>query len=135
MAYNPTLYSPYGQPQPYTWSQPVWQASPQQVSNQPINGLVSVTGAEGAKAYPLPPNSSMPLFDANEDVMYVKTTDGAGFPTVKAYRFEQVEAPEAQAPQYATREDFERLEKRIEQLASRREAGHAKQSVSEPAGE
>lgn len=27
----------------------------------------------------MPPNSVVPLFDADNDIMYVKSTDGAGF--------------------------------------------------------
>lgn len=31
----------------------------------------------------MPPNSEMPLFDStNDGVMFIKTTDGAGFPTI-----------------------------------------------------
>ena len=55
---------------------------------QPIHGFVYVNGIEGAYAYQLPPNSEMPLFDANVDgLMYVKTTDGAGYPTVQSVQF------------------------------------------------
>ncbi|MBR1445460.1 MAG: hypothetical protein IJ586_00025 [Alloprevotella sp.] len=116
MAYNPSIYSPYG------WGQQI-------TAPQPINGLVSVTGMEGARAYQLPPNSSMPLFDANEDIMYVKTTDGAGFPTVKAYRFALLEQQEAQNAEYVSRAEFEALVAKIEEL---KEVRHAEQPVPEP---
>lgn len=120
MAYNPTLYNPYGQPQPYSWSQPVWQSTPQQVSNQPVNGLVSVTGMEGAKAYQLPPNSSMPLFDSNEDMLYLKTTDAGGFPTIRAFRFEAADSEEQpkDTAEYATKEDLDALAAKVEELAA-----------------
>lgn len=119
MAYNPQAYMP---------NQQAWGYHPQMT--QAVNGLVSVTGIDGARAYPLPPNSSMPLFDANDDVMYVKTTDGAGFPTVKAYRFEQVDAEEPKAG-YVTRGEFDELARRLDALAERKEAGHAKQPIPE----
>ena len=80
---------------------------------QPVNGLISVTGIEAARAYPLPPNSSMPMFDADKDVMYVKTTDGAGFPTVKAYEFNLVEAP-TRGADYVSREEFNALVERLD---------------------
>lgn len=99
MPYNP--YMPY---------QSTWQQQP-----QPINGLVSVTGIEGAKAYQLPPNSSMPLFDANSDILYLKTTDGAGFPTVRAFSFTEI-GTEQPTHDYVTREDFNALVKRVEGL-------------------
>ena len=49
---------------------------------QPIHGFVYVNGIEGARAYQMPPNSEMPLFDNANDVLYIKVTDGAGFPTI-----------------------------------------------------
>lgn len=52
--------------------------------------LIRVTGIEGAKAYQMPPNSVVALFDANEDMFYVKSSDGAGFPTIRSFKFEEV---------------------------------------------
>lgn len=49
--------------------------------------LIRVTGLEGAKAYQMSANSVVPLFDANEDIMYIKSTDGAGFPTIRTFSF------------------------------------------------
>ena len=48
------------------------------------NQLIRVTGIDGAKAYQMAANSTVALFDSNEDIMYVKTTDGAGFGTIRA---------------------------------------------------
>lgn len=59
--------------------------------------LIRVTGMDGAKAYQMPPNSVVPLFDADNDIMYVKSTDGAGFPTIRAFAFQPVENPTPQA--------------------------------------
>lgn len=50
--------------------------------------LIRVTGYEGAKAYQMMPNSTVALFDGNDDIMYIKTTDGAGFATIKTFKFE-----------------------------------------------
>lgn len=117
MAYNPNLYMPqYGgyQQQPTSWSY-------QPMSAQPINGLVSVTGMEGAKAYQLPPNSSMPLFDGNEDVLYVKTTDAAGYPTIKTFRFEPMEPIEANIveAEYVPRSEFDELVEQVRKLVEK----------------
>ena len=107
MAYNASLYNPY---------QPSYGQSAAYMA-QPVNGLVSVTGIDGAKAYQLPPNSSMPLFDANDDILYLKTTDGAGFPTIRTFSFAPVEEhPEATA-EYVTREDFDALLARVDELS------------------
>lgn len=51
---------------------------------QAIHGFIYVSGIEGARAYPLPPGSEMPLFDSQQDgVMYVKQTDAVGVATIK----------------------------------------------------
>ena len=112
MAYNPAIYMPQYYPQTN------WSYQPQAVTSQPINGLVSVTGIEGAKAYQLPPNSSMPLFDGNEDVLYVKTTDAAGYPTIKTFTFKPMEPIEAKPIEadYVPRSEFDALVSEVKQL-------------------
>lgn len=114
MAYSANIYSPYA-PQQFqpTVPQPIWGYQ----AGQPINALVSVTGLEGAKAYQLPPNSSIALFDGNADLMYVKTTDAAGYPTIRTFRFEPVEQAPAPQADYVSREDFDALVKRVEELS------------------
>lgn len=56
MAYNPQMYMPNSYQYGY---QPNWGYQPSQMNAQPVNGLVSVTGIDGAKAYQLPPNSNV----------------------------------------------------------------------------
>lgn len=118
MAYNPNLYM-----QNY---QPSWLYTPS--VTQPVNGLVSVTGIEGAKAYQLPPNSSMPLFDGNQDLMYVKTTDAAGYPTIKTFRFEPMEPIEAKAEavDYVPRSEFDALVAEVRELIDKPKPNHAR---------
>lgn len=89
-------------------------------AQQPVHGFVYVTGLEGAKAYPMPPNSEMPLFDSNGDVLYIKTTDGAGYPTITVCDCKRREPVNVgnQTAEYVTKDEFERT---IEQL---REALH-----------
>lgn len=102
--------------------------NPYQVS-QPVNGLVSVNGMNGAQAYPLPPNSQIALFDENEDKFYVKKTDSAGFPTVVAYTFEAAEHP---APvDTVSREEFDKLVAAVEALG--KGGGNGEQPVPKAA--
>ena len=107
MPYNPyfSQYSAFQNPQP----QPQYVPNMQGVQ-QPVHGFVYVTGIEGARAYPLPPNSDMPLFDSKEDVLYVKTTDGAGFPTVKRVPLEYPveESQGGVSGDYVTRDELDR---------------------------
>lgn len=104
----------YGNPYPLRYQQP---QAPAQTYYQPMApipqqqtapGLIQVTGLEGAKAYPLPPNSVAALFDADRDVMYIKRTDAGGYPTIAAYTFAPMqEAAPTQQPEYVTRQEFE----------------------------
>ena len=80
---------------------------------QPQQGLIQVNGLEGARAYPLGPNSAVPLFDANSDVMYVKRTDAGGYPTIQAYTFAPVQDTPQQQPEYVTRQEFNELKEMI----------------------
>ena len=84
----------------------------------PVNGLTKVTGIDGARAYMLPPNSSMPLFDSDDDIMYVKFTDGAGFPTIKTYRFQLVEPEVETTGDFVTRDEFDKLFAMVSAIAS-----------------
>ena len=95
---------------------------------QPVNGLVSVTGIDGARAYQLPPNSSMPLFDADRDVLYVKTTDAGGYPTIRTFEFKPVDSARAEETRqggYVTRSEYDALVAKVEELAGK-EAGVGK---------
>lgn len=69
--------------------------------------LTRVTGMDGAKAYRMPPNSVVPSFDADNDIMYVKSTDGAGFPAIRAFAFQPVEDKREPVRQYVTHGEFD----------------------------
>lgn len=77
--------------------------------------LIRVTGIEGARAYQMLPNSTVALFDGCEDIMYIKSTDGAGFPTIRVFRFEPVDQMQNQQGQ-VTREEFDSLRKELENV-------------------
>ena len=103
--------------------------------NQPMNNqqflpqiqtqnLIRVNGIEGAKAYQMSANSIVSLFDANEDIMYIKSTDGAGFPSIRTFSFTEVkeENKPAQQVDYISREEFEEFKKEL--------MNNGKQSIS-----
>lgn len=99
--------------QPTAPSQPYYQ--PMVPIPQPQEGLIRVTGVDGAKAYPVAPNSVVPLFDADRDVMYIKSADAGGFPTIRAFTFAPMQdAAPAPAPDYVTRAEFDDLKEMIE---------------------
>lgn len=58
---------------------------PYQANRQEV---VRVNGQNGANAYMLPPNSSILLLDETAPIIWLKTTDGAGYPTLTPYKIE-----------------------------------------------
>lgn len=86
-------------------------------------GLIRVNGLDGAKAYQVAPRDTVALFDVNDDVFYVKSADDGGFPTIKAYRFVEMDLTGAKPTNdYVTKAEFEELRKEVQ--------SYAEQSVS-----
>ena len=85
-----------------------------------VNQLIRVTGIDGAKAYQMAANSTVALFDSNEDIMYVKTTDGAGFGTIRAFSFSEIDLSATAKPtatEYVTKAEFEKLRNEVQTYA------------------
>lgn len=108
-------YNMYGYPNNVQSMQP-YQNSMQPCQNmQPNQTLIRVTGIDGARAYQMQANSVVPLFDSDNDIMYIKSTDGAGFPTIKAYTFAPYDMTQPQySNDYVTRAEFEELKGMIQ---------------------
>ena len=101
-----------------------------QMNNQQIfpqeqtQNLIRVNGIEGAKTYQMPANSTVALFDSNEDIMYIKTTDGAGFPSIRTFNFVEIKQNEKSSgsQDYISRQEFEEFKKEL--------MNNGKQSIS-----
>ena len=103
MAYDPSLYNPYGKTNVYQTQ----QAMPMM---RPVNGIVYINDLEGAKGYQMPPNSvSPPLMLKSDSIFIIKETDGSGGATLSAYRFDEVplSSLEKSNGDYVTKADFE----------------------------
>lgn len=80
--------------------------------------LIRVNGLEGAKAYQMGANSTVALFDSNNDIMYVKNTDGAGFGSIRAFKFSEMNLnSSAPVSEYVTKNEFEELKKEVQNYA------------------
>ena len=79
-----------------------------QTATIPQTQIVKVSGENGARAYQIGANSSALLLDESGLMVWVVTTDGAGWKTVSAYDI----APHQTAPA----PDFGSLESRITKL-------------------
>ena len=83
----------------------------QQTLPQQDQGLIMVNGEEGARAFQLPPNKTVPLFDKNAMMFYLKTTDAGGFGSLRRFSYSEVVDSVPAAPErkedYLTRAEFE----------------------------
>lgn len=95
--YNPMI-NPYLTPQ-------------NQITQQPRREVVKVNGENGARAFPMGANSSALLLDENGVIVWLVTTDGAGYKTVAPF--------DITPHQVAPAPDFGSLEARISRLEER----------------
>lgn len=91
--------------------QPVTQ--PTTFQPQQSQQLQRVNGLNSAKAYPTTPNSTIALFDSNEDIMYIKTTDASNFPTIRSFRFTEIQSSTPETKQFVTVEEFNQFKEEI----------------------
>ena len=86
---------------------PIYRPSnPVSYTQSQNDGLIQVNGMDSARAYPTQPNSRVALFDSNDDVFYVKTTDASNFPTIKRYRFFEESEEQVNNDKYVTIDEF-----------------------------
>ncbi|MBO7275455.1 MAG: hypothetical protein J6V15_03680 [Clostridia bacterium] len=94
--YNPMLSPFYAQPPRQPYQQP------------PRQEVVKVSGENGARSYQMGPNSSALLLDESGVIVWLVTTDGAGYKTCAPF---DITPHQAQPPV-----DFGDLEARIKKL-------------------
>ena len=92
---------------------PVLPTTTAYTSNPAPIDLIKVNGLESARQYPMQPNSRVALFDANDDIMYIKQTDASNFPTITRFRFILEEEPINSKTQYVTVEEFNSLKEEL----------------------
>lgn len=111
-------YAPQGQQMPQSYAPS--QAQPQQPSGP--SGIIWVQGEAGAKSYMVPPGSTVQLWDSEAQVIYVKSADASGMPSMKIidYKIRDDSAPVGRAGsqdgRYATKDDIAHLRSEIEQI-------------------
>ena len=102
--YNNPLYNPMVNP--YLGAQRPFQQPPKQE-------VVKVNGENGARAFPLGANSSALLLDESGVIIWLVTTDGAGYKSVAPFDISPHEA--APAPDYS---DLEQRISALERMVS-----------------
>lgn len=58
-------------------------------SQKPTNDIIWVQGLEGAKGYLVAPNNTVVLWDTENPVIYVKSADASGIPSMRVLDFKE----------------------------------------------
>ena len=143
MAYNgfPATYQPMYFPQQY---QPQYQQqAPAQPAIAPQSNVIWVQGEAAARGYLMAPNTTLPLWDSEANVIYLKSTDAAGMPSMKVLDYTIRDTAPANAPvaastvrgnnspAYATKADLEALEGQIDRLKAEMDSMTKKEAAHE----
>lgn len=133
MAYLPTPFQP-------TWF-PNYQ-QPMSAAQQPQQGLIWVDGEAAAKAYQMPAgwpaNTPIALWDTNDTIIYLKSTNQMGMPNplqIAEYQLRELRPARSGA---AGREDYTEQtwdEERQNKFASKQELQELKDMIMEMKGE
>ena len=132
--YNPTWgYSGVGQQMYPNYQTQSMAMQPNQQNQQSGHGLIWVDGEVGAKAYQMPngwpSNQPIALWDTNDTVIYLKSTNPMGMPNPlqKAhYRLEESKSAspmrsgdaEPNMGEYVRKEDMERMKQELMEAIS-----------------
>lgn len=96
---------------------PTYSYAPTPMNAPKPSDLLQVNGLEGARNYPVSPNCRVVLFDSNQDIFYIKSTDAGGYPSISAFQFAPIQEQSQSAPNYATKEDLSSLMDQINKLS------------------
>lgn len=85
---------------------------------KPTNSRVWVQGEGGAKSYLVAPNTTQDLWDSERPVIYVKSADASGMPTMKIIDYKVRESAPAETPNFVTHEEMDKFMAYIESKIS-----------------
>ena len=84
-------------------------------------GVIWVQGEAGAKSYLVAPNNTVALWDSEEKVIYLKSADGSGMPSMKVLDYKiRGEEEQKPAPEYATKADLDALAEKVAALTKKK---------------
>ncbi len=97
---------------------------------QPQNGFLWVQGEQAAKAYLVAPNSTAVLWDSEKQLIYIKSADASGMPSIRTIEWKDY-VPPTETPtehvcscgdKFVSKEDFTALQGDVERLTKRIDA-------------
>ena len=120
-SFNNPFMNPYGFGQ-MTPGQYMQQGIPQQTPTVqlPQQQVVRVNGENGARSYQIGANSSAMLLDESGEIVWLVTSDGAGYKTVSAY---DIMPHKAEPPKEYT--DLESRVRKLEDMIGGKRYGNA----------
>ena len=126
MAYNngfPMSYPQYTQQYQQQFQQPIPTPQQQMQQQQPVQqgSLIWVSGEAGAKAYLVAPNTTVQLWDSGENVVYIKSADSSGMPSMKILDYTirdsgSQRSDSQENENFATKKELRALEEKITKL-------------------
>jgi hypothetical protein len=118
------------------YQQPIMQQPMVQQMQTPTqtNDMIWVLNENEATSYPVAPNNSVVLWDKNEPIIYVKSVNSQGMPSMRVLYFEERNATPSNSPQnapkthectcgdkFATKEQINDLRGKIDDLTAKYE--------------
>lgn len=94
---------------------------------QTQNGFIWVQGEQAAKAYLVAPNSTAVLWDSEKQLIYIKSADASGMPSMRTVEWKDY-TPPTETPtehvcscgnKFVSKEDFIALQGNVERLTKR----------------
>lgn len=88
-----------------------------QPAKRPDDGFIWVQGEAAAKSFMVAPNTTVTLWDSEAQVIYIKSADANGMPSMRIIDYKFRDAPANQVfptnNDFATKNDLEAVEKRL----------------------
>lgn len=126
------------------YQQPIMQQPMVQQMQTPTqtNDMIWVLNENEATSYPVAPNNSVVLWDKNEPIIYVKSVNNQGMPSMRVLYFEERNATPSNSPKnapkthectcgdkFATKEQLNALEGKINDILAMYEELKDKQTT------
>lgn len=135
--YNPMQYSyqPYTPPMADQLSQlrGYQTAQPRVMQGQEQPPMIWVQGETGAKAHMVAPGNTVVLWDSENPLIYIKTADASGMPSMRIFEWTEKTAPspsvmQGTAQQYVTVEEYSKLAAMVNELNTKISQMNAKEN-------
>lgn len=80
------------------------------------SSIIWVQGLAGAQGYAVAPGQTVPLFDSDEQIVYLKTVDMAGRPSMKILDYTIRDDSKPEMDKYLTKDEFEKRFNELKEL-------------------